>query len=178
MIGRDSPLARRGDNEPGLRNQPFEIKQKSQARDIKQEDKTNKKWFKHFFDDLGSVANLDNIAKKSEVRMAKEYKLTREQHKFVRGSPLARDISPGSSRIDTSLLENRGTATQYAAHKQTLAKDIRNEALGYLIRNRNILNAELSFSGAADRKFKEELLPKVTDGFGRNHNILGKLTVR
>ena len=44
------------------------------------------------------------------------------------------------------------------------AKDVKTDALSYLIRNRHVLNDELSFNSKAEKKFGEILVPSTGDG--------------
>ena len=56
------------------------------------------------------------------------------------------------------MLDNKHIlASQYAV-KKARSKDIRTEAIGYLIRNRNVLNTELAFTGSKSKKFGESLV--------------------
>ena len=36
-------------------------------RDLKQDDYNDKEWFKHFFDDLGTVAKIEDRERKQEI---------------------------------------------------------------------------------------------------------------
>ena len=56
---------------------------------------------------------------------------------------------------DKSLL-----ASKYAA-KKAISKDIRTDALAYVIRNRNVLESHLRFQGSEEKKFKESLINAV-----------------
>lgn len=53
MIVPDDPLDK--GPMPGMRNMPVPITSKAPSHDLKEEQKINQKWFKHFFDGLGSV---------------------------------------------------------------------------------------------------------------------------
>ena len=48
-------------------------------------------------------------------------------------------------------------ASRYAIRKAK-SKDIRNEAMGYRIRNRKVIEEELDFQKAGGKKFKESLM--------------------
>ena len=85
MIAPESPLHR--DSLPGLRNMPLVIRQKSEAFDIHEEKEINKKWFKHFFDDLGAVAEYESYKNKEKAKYTNQYKLMKQKTKFVRGQP-------------------------------------------------------------------------------------------
>ena len=43
--------------------------------------------------------------------------------------------------------------------KKARAKDVRSDAISYLIRNRHVLNDELSFNAKTDKRFGEALVP-------------------
>lgn len=43
--------------------------------------------------------------------------------------------------------------------KKARAKDVRSDAISYLIRNRHVLNDQLSFNAKTDKKFGEALVP-------------------
>ncbi len=44
--------------------------------------------------------------------------------------------------------------------RKAKSKDVRTEAISYLIRNRNVLNTELDFSATIDRKFNSSVAPR------------------
>ena len=44
------------------------------------------------------------------------------------------------------------------------AKDVRTDAVSYLIRNRHVLNDELSFNKKTEKRFNELLVPSVGEG--------------
>ena len=52
-------------------------------------------------------------------------------------------------------------ADQYLVRKAR-SKDVRTEAISYLIRNRSVLNAELDFNGAVNQKFNASLINKTS----------------
>ena len=61
---------------PGLRNMPVIVRQQSDSLEEIAEDKEiNKKWFKHFFDDLGAVAEYENYKSKEKTKYINQYKL-------------------------------------------------------------------------------------------------------
>ena len=51
-------------------------------------------------------------------------------------------------------------ADQYLVRKAR-SKDVRTEAISYLIRNRTVLNSELDFNGTVNKKFNASLIDKT-----------------
>ena len=81
----------------------------------------------------------------------------------MRGQPREAPIedSFALARLKKSTIYNKDAlANKYAMR----AKDVRTDAVSYLIRNRHILNDELSFNGSASKRFGEILVPSAGDG--------------
>lgn len=63
------------------------------------------------------------------------------------------------------MLENKQAVANRYAIQRAKSKDIRKEALGYLLRNKQVIDASLDFKKAADKKFKESLLVDSMQSF-------------
>ena len=59
-----------------------------------------------------------------------------------------------------------------------MTKDIRTDALAYVIRNRNVLNSELSFAGVGDRKFQATLVSAEVTATKRQEKHTGTTNFR
>ena len=68
---------------PGMRNMPVVVR--LTGVDVEYDEKINKKWFKHFWDDLGAVAEYENYKIRQKTKYTNQYKLMLEKTKFVRG---------------------------------------------------------------------------------------------
>ena len=56
------------------------------------------------------------------------------------------------------VMENQQAMASRYAIRKARSKDIRNEAMGYRIRNRKVIEEELDFQKAGGKKFKESLM--------------------
>ena len=75
---------------PGLRNNPLALaKQGTQNRDLIEEQKIDQKWFKHFFDDLGTLAQIEDRKSKQKRKFEDQYKLMKQKTGFFRGKQKA-----------------------------------------------------------------------------------------
>ena len=74
-----------GELMPGMRNSPIVVKKRVEAFNIEEDQKNNRKWFKHFWDDLGSVAEYENYKARVKTKFTNQYKLMKQKTQFVRG---------------------------------------------------------------------------------------------
>ena len=50
-----------------------------------EEQKIDQRWFKHFFDDLGTLAQVEDRERKQKRKFEDQYKLMKQKTGFVRG---------------------------------------------------------------------------------------------
>ena len=62
-------------------------------------------------------------------------------------------------RLKKSNIHNKDALLNKYAINLINARDVRSEAISYLIRNRHVLNEELTFNNKAEKKFDEALIP-------------------